>query len=264
MRTDCQKYSRVFLDKCAAYVTGEFGEKYVGAFEPIELVDASMPHEAIRVTNLALKQFTNPDHLLVRLYGLIWRNTVESCMAAAKYNVTEASIVAPLSACYKYIVETPVFLGWRRQEIKDSMTDTQAADSGLLFYLEQIAAKKDPIVSWTLIESKVAMDSRAPSHYTEASLIQKLEDLGIGRPSTFANLVSTIIDRNYVDKSDSAGTQLDIRKWLIKMPSQWPPQEQKLKQTIGKESNKLQVTALGRTVAEFLYKHYVQCCSKSC
>jgi DNA topoisomerase-1 len=98
--------------------------------------------------------------------------------------------------------------------------------------------------------------TKAQSRYTEASLIHDLEAKGIGRPSTFANLVSTIIDRNYVDKSDSAGTQLDIRKWLIKKESQWPPQEQKLKQTVGKESNKLQVTALGRTVAEFLYKHY--------
>jgi DNA topoisomerase-1 len=108
---------------------------------------------------------------------------------------------------------------------------------------------------WLSIAAEEAF-TKAQSRYTEASLIHDLESNGIGRPSTFASLVTTIVDRNYVEKSDSAGTQLDIRKWLIKAPNQWPPSEQKLKQTIGKESNKLQVTPLGRTVAEFLYKHY--------
>lgn len=266
MRTDCQKYSRVFLDKCAAYVTGEFGEKYVGAFEPIELVDASMPHEAIRVTNLALKQFTNPDPLLVRLYGLIWRNTVESCMAAAKYNVTEASITGPLSACYKYIVETPVFLGWRRQEIKDSMTDTQAADSGLLFYLEQIAANPGP-VAWTLIESKVAMDSRAPSHYTEASLIQKLEDLGIGRPSTFSAIVETIQERGYAKKTNVSGIAQKCVEWKLRQISGSGSQpdilleKTEIERVFGEEKDKLVIQPTGELVLEFLVTHFDDCFS---
>jgi len=68
--------------------------------------------------------------------------------------------------------------------------------------------------------------------------------------------VTTIIDRNYVEKSDSPGTKLDIRKWTLKKAQQWPPTEIILKQTIGKETNKLQVTPLGRTVAEFIYKNY--------
>jgi DNA topoisomerase-1 len=98
--------------------------------------------------------------------------------------------------------------------------------------------------------------TKAQSRYTEASLIHELESKGIGRPSTFASLVTTIVDRNYVEKSDSAGQKLDIRQWTLTKPNTWPPNEAKLKQVVGKESNKLQTTPLGRTVAEFIYKHY--------
>jgi DNA topoisomerase-1 len=68
--------------------------------------------------------------------------------------------------------------------------------------------------------------------------------------------VTTIVDRNYVEKSDSAGTQLDVRKWVLSKAAMWPPKETTHKQTVGKESNKLQSTPLGRTVAEFIYKNY--------
>ncbi|NDC83836.1 type IA DNA topoisomerase, partial [bacterium] len=114
MRTDCQKYARVFLDKTQAYITEQFGERFVGDLDAVELKDASMPHEAIRATNLALRQFTNPDALLTRMYGLIWRNTVQSCMSPAKYNVSEIFVSAPLDLSYKYVLEVPLFLGWRR------------------------------------------------------------------------------------------------------------------------------------------------------
>jgi len=111
------------------------------------------------------------------------------------------------------------------------------------------------LANWAKITAEESF-TKAHSRYTEASLIHELETKGIGRPSTFASLVTTIVDRNYVEKSDSAGTQLDVRKWVITKPSIWPPKETSHKQTVGKESNKLQSTPLGRTVAEFIYKNY--------
>lgn len=263
MRTDCQKYSRVFLEKCATYIRSGFGdERYVGEFAPLELIDASMPHEAIRVTNLALQKFTNPDAHLVRLYGLIWRNTVASCMSPAKYSVVDACITAPkapsLSAAakYKYIVETPLFLGWRRLEISDA-TETQSGDSGLLMYLEQIAKSGKP-VSWSLIESKVAMDSRAPSHYTEASLINALEELGIGRPSTFSTIVETIQERGYVRKTNVPGIRQKCVEWKLR-----PDALEKLEsdRIFGEEKDKLIIQPTGELVLEFLLKHFDDCFS---
>ena len=277
MRTDCQKYARVFLDKCAAYIVEEFKDpKYVGPLDAIELVDASMPHEAIRVTNLALRHFTNPDGLLTRLYKLIWRNTVESCMSAAKYAVTDVSISAPVikesEASYKYVVETPVFLGWKRLEIKDGgvkenplispetpdLTAAQSADAGILFYFEQIAAAGNP-VSWSLIESKVAMDSRAPSHYTEASLIQKLEDLGIGRPSTFSSIVETIQERGYAKKTAVPGIKQKCREF--KMRPADPIETIETEKVFGEEKDKLVIQTTGELVIEFLTAHFDECFS---
>lgn len=278
MRTDCQKYSRVFLDKCAKYIVEEFGDKFVGGFEPLELIDASMPHEAIRVTNLALKTMTSQDPLLARLYKLIWRNTVESCMAAAKYTVTEVSITAPpvrepTTNSYKYTVETPVFLGWRRLEIKDSavgggkdsvlpekdqLTETQTTDAGILFYLEQIANAGKP-VAWSLIESKVAMDTRAPTHYTEASLIQKLEDLGIGRPSTFSSIVETIQERGYVRKTNVAGIRQKCVEFKLRPTCELERIE--TDRVFGEENDKLVIQPTGELVLEFLTAHFDDCFS---
>lgn len=177
MRTECQKYSDVFLKKSAEYIKTEYGEAYVGDLAAITLLDTTMPHEGIRVTNLSLTSMTSNDAALSKLYGLIWRNTVESCMAIAKYNMTEYSVSTPLvsdmclkDSKYKYTMETPIFLGWRRVEIKD-MTDTQTVESSLALYLEQISKSSSPL-AWSLIESKVSIDSHMPHHYTEASLIQ--------------------------------------------------------------------------------------------
>lgn len=261
MRTDCQKYARVFLDKSAAFIRERFGadERFVGDLDSIELKDASMPHEAIRVTNLAMQQFSNPDASLVRMYGLIWRNTVQSCMSPAKYNVTEIAISAPLDLFYKYILEVPVFLGWRRLEIRDSataaddITETQAVDNGLLLYLEQIAKAGKP-VSWTLIESKVATEDRAPTHYTEASLIQKLEDLGIGRPSTFSSIVETIQDRGYVKKTNVQGIKQKCLEWKLRPDSGLESAE--IERIFGEEKDKLVIQPTGELVLEFLLTHF--------
>ena len=259
MRTDCQKYSRVFLNKCAKYIVEQFGdERYVGEFAPLELIDAAMPHEAIRVTNLSLQKFTNPDPQLVRLYGLIWRNTVESCMSVAKYSVVDAAIVAPLSAQYKYTIETPVFLGWRRLEITDA-TDSQSADSGILMYLDQIAKSGKP-ASWSLIESKVAMNSKAPTHYTEASLINALEELGIGRPSTFSTIVETIQDRGYVRKTNVPGIRQQCVEWKLR-PDADALEKTESERVFGEEKDKLVIQPTGALVLDFLLKHFDDCFS---
>ena len=257
MRTDCQKYSEVFLEKSAAFITGEYGAAYLGPKEDIVLSDASMPHEAIRATNLSLKQFTNPDSMLTRLYGLIWRNTIESCMAAARYNLVDVNVSAPLDLTYKHSIEMPIFLGWRRVEVKDS-TESQATESSLVLYLEQIEKSKLP-VSWTLIESKIAMEEKIPSHYTEASLIQKLEDLGIGRPSTFSFIVETIQDRGYVKKTDVAGRKIECVEWKLRHPTSM--ETINAERIFGEEKNKLVIQPTGLLVAEFLSSHFEECFS---
>jgi DNA topoisomerase-1 len=207
-------------------------------------------------------------------------------MSAAKYTVVDVSVSSPsLSRSYKYIVETPVFLGWRKLEARDSadLTGEQATDSGMLFYLEQIATSDKP-VTWSLIESKVAMDSRAPAHYTEASLIQKLEDLGIGRPSTFSTIVETIQDRGYAKKTNIAGIRQQCVEWKLRSIPETKSKECEetpencvrrslrnadatnierieTERIFGEEKDKLVIQPTGELVLEFLVKHFDDCFS---
>ena len=266
MRTECQKYSDVFLQKSSTYIEEHFGKEYVGNLNDITLLDATMPHEGIRVTNLALRNFTNPDAGLVRLYGIIWRNTVESCMAIAKYNMTDYSISSPLNdSCYKYTMETPLFLGWRKLEIKDAstITETQAAESSLALYLEQIAKSSVP-VTWSFVESKVAIETKMPSHYTEASLIQKLEDLGIGRPSTFSTIVETIQERGYAKKSNILGVKQKCVEYKLRHSNTNTNAEIETiesEKSFGDERDKLVIQPTGILVLEFLLNHFEDCFS---
>jgi DNA topoisomerase-1 len=254
----------------------------VGEFGNIILLDTTMPHEGIRVTNIALKTMTSNDPMLSKLYGLIWKNTVESCMATAKYNMTDYSIGCPLllggeAAEYKYTMETPVFLGWRKVEIKDA-TDVQTTESSLALYLETISKTGSPL-TWTLIESKVAVDSRMPHHYTEASLIQKLEDLGIGRPSTFSSIVETIQERGYAKKTDVKGVTQKCAEYKLRqiyeptkstsqhiiektaVSSQHILEKTESEKTFGDERDKLVIQSTGILVLEFLLQHFDDCFS---
>jgi DNA topoisomerase-1 len=262
MRTECQKYSDVFLKKSAEYIKSEYGEAYIGDLDSIKLVDTTMPHEGIRVTNLSLTSMASNDTGLSRLYGLIWRNTVESCMAIAKYNMTDYSVSAPLeSSQYKYTMETPVFLGWRRVEIKDAgtLTETQATESSLSLYFNQIAKSPTPL-TWSLIESKVTIESKLPHHYTEASLIQKLEDLGIGRPSTFSSIVETIQERGYVKKTDVKGIVKKCTEYKLRFDTKVLEKKESEK-SFGDEKDKLVIQPTGTLVLEFLLQHFDDCFS---
>ena len=308
MRTECQKYSDVFLKKSSEYIKSEYGEAYIGDLDSIKLVDTTMPHEGIRVTNLSLTSMTSNDAGLSRLYGLIWRNTVESCMAIAKYNMTDYSVSSPSvsdmcldSAKYKYTMETPMFLGWRRVEIKDAgtLTETQATESSLSLYLRLCAFKSPPTedemnercaadcalttrnfaehiaksptpLTWSLIESKVTIDSKMPHHYTEASLIQKLEDLGIGRPSTFSSIVETIQERGYVKKTDVKGIVKKCTEYILRPPSVLSSSSQhtycvidktESEKSFGDEKDKLVIQPTGILVLEFLLQHFDDCFS---
>jgi DNA topoisomerase-1 len=121
MRTDSTKYSKEFLNKASEYIMKEWLKtEYIGKLDGLELKDISNPHEAIRVTNINLRSLHDVDNPRMNtLYKLIWRNSVESCMADARYNSTGIKLSAPTDKSYKYNVEIPIFLGWKIVENKE-------------------------------------------------------------------------------------------------------------------------------------------------
>lgn len=259
MRTDSTKYSIDFLLKARGYIVEKWNsEEYLGDFSVIENCDNTNPHEAIRVTHLETGFISGVDARAQTLYKHIWRNTVESCMAAAKYKCTKVSITAPASHCYTNIVEIPVFLGWKvvaERNVEDlehpaEVTDGQNSGQGLLLFFQSL--KPGSPIPYTKIESIVSVSNRH-SHYTESSLIKKLEDLGIGRPSTFAMIIDTIIERGYVKKTDVPGINIKCEEFVLRGDVL---EKRTLEKTFGKEKNKLIIQPLGIVTLEFLTEHF--------
>ena len=213
--------------------------------------DSKNPHEAIRVTNIEIDTIEIEIPKAMSLYKLIWRNTVESCMSEAKYYNTPVTITAPNDLTYKHIIEVPFFLGFTKliEESKTKTIEDQNVGSALILYI-QSSPKKN--ISYNKIISTLSLHGKQ-SHYTEASLIKKLEDLGIGRPSTFAMIVHTIIERGYVKKTDIEGITIKTNEYTLEKNIIQKVEKDKI---FGNEKGKLVIQPIGTIVTEFLYSHF--------
>ena len=259
MRTDSSKYSPVFLQQAAAFLRAQTNsDKYIGTLANIENRDVANPHEAIRVSNIGLSTISDENRCLVSMYRLIWKNTVASCMSAATYLVRQVTITSPdPEAQYTHTLEIPVFLGWKRASSflneTGSEKDAEAAEqqTGMALYFESAASRPVPL---QYIESQVNAESRH-SHYTEASLIQRLESLGIGRPSTYASIVDTIQDRGYVRQKDIAGLPVKCREYKLTRRT-GHIETIDTERIFGAEKRKLVIQPSGIVVLEFLVRHF--------
>ena len=246
MRTENTKYSKEFLDVAGSHIKCVFSEKYVGELDKIENKNTNNPHEAIRVTHIEVGELPGKhDGKIVSLYKLIWKNTIESCMSDYKASITECRITAPDSLHYSHVIEIPTFAGWKKATIESETDDA----NGLLFYMKSI---REPEIKYNVIESHVAFHN-IHSHYTESSLVKKLEDLGIGRPSTFASIVDTIQDRGYVKKRDLDGEKFSCIEYKL---TYGKLVKQTVEKTAGNEKGKLVIEPIGSMIIEFLCVHF--------
>jgi DNA topoisomerase-1 len=254
MRTDSTKYSKEFLNKASEYIMKEWlKSEYIGKLDGLELKDINNPHEAIRVTNINLRSLHDVDNPRMNtLYKLIWRNSVESCMADARYNSTGIKLSAPTNKSYKYNVEIPIFLGWKIvNERDDGGAENQNLPGSLLLYLQTLEKTGKPI-AYNYIESTIVVRNKH-QHYTEATLINTLEELGIGRPSTFATIVETIQDRGYVKRMDLEGTNVKCVEYKLRGNVLETIEKDKI---FGNEKSKLVLQPVGLMTVEFLSKHF--------
>jgi len=246
MRTESHAYSKIFLDEAQTYIQEHYQES-LG--ENIMQNDTENPHEAIRVTNIEMRTIKNNDGRVNTLYKWIWKNTIMSCMPIAKFHNTPIYITAPKDLLYEHIIETPISLGWKKVEEKADVLKEQTSGTALLLYIQS-----NPIenISYNTINATLSFHGKH-HHYTEASLIQKLEYLGIGRPSTFATIVDTIIERGYVMKKDIEGIEKTYKEYVLEKGN---IKEIDTKKIIGNEKNKLCIQPLGILVSDFLTEHF--------
>jgi len=246
MRTDSTKYSPVFLEKMRTFITRHWKKpEYVGDFQVLQNTDDANPHEAIHVTNLDIAEIPpNENKRLMSLYRLIRVNSIESCMAESNANNIKVTITAPNDLLYHYTLEIPQFLGWRI--VGDCHWGENAATQ--LMYLRTL----NKPVAFSAIESVVTVHNRH-SHYTEATLVNKLETMGIGRPSTFATIIETILERGYVKKMDLEGEKMVCSEFIL---TENQIKRSEKERTFGNERGKLVIQPLGILSLEFLVEHF--------
>ena len=207
--------------------------------------NAQEAHEAIRPTHIDLEAIPDSEETFSakhrKLYKLIRTNSLESMMAPAKYLQLVVNINAPCDALYKYCAEQNIFLGWKAVNGVEEEK-----------YYDYFQNMKEEVINYKKITCKQTL-KELKSHYSEAHLVQLLEQKGIGRPSTFSSLLEKIQERNYVTKQNVDGKKLEIIDYTLMDNA--IIQEQGTKE-FGNEKNKLVITQTGIFVIEFLIKYF--------
>ena len=254
MRTDSTKYADAFLVKMKEYLVGKYKtEKYIGDLDAVLNKDNSNPHEAIRVTDLKCDTVKDADVKVKALYNLIRMRTIESCMPNYVGEHTDVSVSAPMNCTYHYDLEIGQFLGWKRATIAESdFLKEQEKRNGMRLYFVSQVGKQIP---YQRIVCTVVSNEK-PRHYTEAGLIQKLEDIGIGRPSTFSMLVETIKERKYVVKEDTSGETFECNEYILSKVDGDKIHVKTIDKIFGAEKSKLIIQDLGKQVVCQLVEHF--------
>jgi len=245
-RTDCQHYSDEFKSIAALYIIKTYGSDYLNTTakqNATAYVNAA--HEAIRPTKLECTEVEGREN---RLYQLIRRRTLESCMAPASISVLNAVITAPNNYEYQYRTEQPIFLGW--QIVAGTSQESGAAAPEAYTYLQTL--KSNLSLPYRKIKAHMHLTETKP-HYTEAKLVSLLEEKGIGRPSTFSSLVEKIQERKYVKKENLQGQAVVCNEFELENGKINTIQTER---TFGQEKNKLVITNVGILALEFLLKHF--------
>lgn len=247
MRTDSVNLSNDATAAIQEEITNSYGKEYS---HPRSFTNKSKgaqeAHEAIRPTDMTRHTITG-DREQARLYDLIWKRAVASQMSDAKLERTNVKIVADKhKEVFAATGEVLLFEGFLKVYLEGN-DDEEQEQEGILPMLK---------VGEILISNSITATerfSKAPARYTEAALVKKLEELGIGRPSTYAPTISTIISRNYVEKGSSEGKEQKYVQFILKAGAITSHQ---LKENVGSDKGRLVPTDVGVIVNDFLVNHF--------
>lgn len=248
MRTDSVNLSKLALGAAKKVITGSYGDKYVKIRQfKTKSKSAQEAHEAIRPTFLETRSIQG-NSSMQRLYELIWKRTVASQMSPAELERTTVDIAISDSE-YRFIArgEVIIFDGFLKVYIESTDNGDEELKKTVIPPLrkgEQLERKEI---------TAVQRFTQSPPRYTEASLVKKMEELGIGRPSTYAPTISTIQKREYVVKEDRPG---GTREYDHIMLSGREITESRKKENVGYEKSKLFPTDVGTIVTEFLMEYF--------
>ena len=248
MRTDSTNLSSMALGTAKETITSMYGEQYSQPRNyKTKSKGAQEAHEAIRptyISNTSIEGNANEK----KLYALIWKRTIASQMADARLEKTDITISGDRIS-EKFLVqgEQIIFDGFLKVYIEGRDDEDESEKAALLPHLNLGQTMTDESITAT------EKFTQKPPRYSEASLVKKLEELGIGRPSTYAPTISTILKRGYVIKGDKTGTSRDyceitLRKGIISSTFK--------NEVVGREKNRLCPENIGMLVTDFLEANF--------
>lgn len=247
MRTDSVNLSKEAMQTAASYIEKEFGKEYAKNRQfSTKSKGAQEAHEAIRPTNLSQPVIT-ADRNLQRLYTLIWKRTISSQMAEAQLERTTVHITnSNNNHLFVSRGEMIKFDGFLKVYLEGNDNEDEEQDGMLPKLSENEVVLNKEIVATERF-------SKPKARYTEASLVKRLEELGIGRPSTYASTITTIQNRGYVVKGQSEGVKKD--HVLLTLTNQEISESVKSEKT-GSDKSKMKPTDIGIVVTDFLNDNF--------
>ena len=248
MRTDSVNLSETAVESAKSVIEENFGKKYSSPRKfQTKSKGAQEAHEAIRPTYLE-KDTVSGSAAEKKLYDLIWKRTIASQMSDAELEKTTIDISISNSK-YRFAGhgEVIVFDGFLKVYMESTDDETDEAVKGLLPKIND-----GQVLQYNSINGLERFTNK-PARYSEASLVKKLEELGIGRPSTYAPTISTIQNRGYVEKEDREGVERSYDSWVL--------ENNEVKKTVcteitGAEKGKLFPNDIGMVVNDFLVKYF--------
>jgi len=248
MRTDSVNLSDDARKGAHREILKAYGEEYAKSRQfKGKTKGAQEAHEAIRPTNFA-SHSVKADRDEQRLYDLIWKRAIASQMSEAQLERTNVKIEANKhDKVFTANGEVLKFDGFLKVYLEGSDDEDSEEQSGMLPDMKVNEALQNIFIQAT------ERFTRPPYRYTEASLVKKLEELGIGRPSTYAPTISTIQNRNYIEKGSIDGTEREYTQFTLENGN---ISEKKITETVGSDKGKLVPTAVGKVVNDFLVNHF--------
>jgi DNA topoisomerase-1 len=248
MRTDSVNLSKLAIGTAASQIRGTYGEEYLKSRNfSTKTKGAQEAHEAIRPTYMN-QPSVEGNRAEQRLYELIWKRTIASQMSPAKLEKTTITIsVSDTPEKFVATGEVLKFDGFLKVYIESTDDEQEEEAKGML---PPIKAKDE--LQRKLIEA-TEKTTMQPPRYTEASLVKKMEELGIGRPSTYAPTISTIQQREYVVKEDRKGSTREMTQLLLEGDA---VSKKSITEKYGFEKGKLGPTDIGIIVNDFLEQYF--------
>jgi len=263
IRTETKKYSSTFIEQITQYINKEWGQLYVGDMSDITITTSGC-HEAIRPTNI----YITPDHLskiiskkeVIQLYSIIHNHTLESCSSNCRLFQIKSfihTVVNDIPYTFQHNASMCDFYGWK--VYSKTSPSTKKILENEYNYLNSIRYEKIKDVKCHKLKIYPKPINNTNRYYTEAKIINKLEQLGIGRPSTYASLTDKLFERKYVTIVNDKGVNLDIPFYELNYSELI--EDMTITETIEtysfcQEKNKVNIEDLGIRVIEFLLLHF--------